>query len=88
MQNRYFRALLALALSSTGCSSYSVVRSCPDVECVSYVEITEAHASPLSLLSGEALTCKVTEFGQIGDWVVIYKGEHCEAVLNGKGVDF
>ena len=83
------KLVLVLATAAlAGCTSYSVVRSCPDVECVSYIEITEAKASVLNILAGNALTCKVTEFGQIGDWVVIYKGEHCEAVLNGKGVDF
>ena len=83
------KLLVVLAVVGlAGCSSYSVVRSCPDVECVSYVEVTEAKASAMSMLTGAGTTCKVTEFGQVGNWVVIFKGEHCEAVLNGKGVDF
>ena len=76
------------SLFLAGCTSYSVVRSCPDKDCVSYIEITEAKASVLNVLTSNAVTCKVTEFGEIGNWVVIYKGEHCEAALNGKGVDF
>ena len=82
------KALLGVVLLLSGCTSYSVMRSCPDKACVSYVEVTEAKASPFAILTTEAITCRVASFGDVGDWLVRFKGEHCEAVLNDKAVEF
>ena len=73
-----------LAFSLAGCGSYGAIKSCKDgKECAAYALVTEGNASGLaSFITGEAATCKVTTFGDVSDWQVIYKGERCEAYLN------
>ena len=77
-------ATVMLALSLAGCGSYGAITSCKNgKECAAYALVTEGNASGLfSHITGEAATCKVTAFGNVSEWQVVYKGERCEAYLN------
>lgn len=69
----------------SGCSSYSVIRSCAEVgKCANYAMVSESSVSGLyATVGGKGNTCKVSTFGDIKEWRVTYAGNECAAVLNG-----
>lgn len=73
--------LLAVALS--GCGTYQMMTS---DDPISFAVVSEGKIGGLyGAISGEGGSCKVTVFGDVSDWQVYYKGESCEATLNGAG---
>jgi len=76
--------LLALVVVLTGCGSIGAIQSCKQGdECAAYALVTEGDAKGLlATMAGGASTCKVTVFGDVSAWTVIYKGTKCSAYLN------
>lgn len=75
--------LACLAVALSGCGTYKMMTS---DDPISFAIVSEGKIGGLyGAISGEGGSCKVTVFGDVSDWQVYYKGESCEAVLNGAG---
>lgn len=78
-------ALVLVAFALSGCGTYAAISSCKNgSECVAYALVTEGKANGLAAtVAGSAGACKVSIFGDVSEWHVVYRGEKCSAELNG-----
>jgi uncharacterized protein YceK len=81
-------SVILVALMLSGCGSYGAISSCKSgSECTAYALITEGKVSGIAAtVGGQTNTCKVSVFGNVNAWRVMYNGSNCVAELNGEGL--